>query len=201
MNKRYNLVLLIILVCMVLGSGFWWASSRIQAQDPSPLAKRALQPEDLSKNALWLSTGVTDQNDKSQPLNSDNLRYNHAPDAGPLLAYDHAYKAEAVELDDTGSTVAVIANYLYQYADRRQAQVAAQQVVGRLMQADGSQILADTASGETVRISQTDGMVSYWWVEADDQILSLLRVEGSSALTTQDVFTKVIAQVSGDKAR
>lgn len=50
-------------------------------------------------------------------------------------------------------------------------------------------------------ISQTDGMVSYWWVEADDQIFSLLRVEGSSTPTTQHVFTEVIAQVSGANAR
>lgn len=50
-------------------------------------------------------------------------------------------------------------------------------------------------------ISQADGMVSYWWVEADDLILSLLRVEGSSAPTTQHVFTEVTAQVSGVKAR
>lgn len=201
MNKRYNLMLLIVLVCLVLGSGFWWASGRIQAQDPSPLAELALQPEDLSKNALWLSVGATDLDDISQPLNSDNLINNPALDATTLLAYDDAYKAEATELDDTGSTVAVISNYLYQYTDRRHAQVAAQQVVGLLMQADGSQASADVATGETVRISQADGLVSYWWVDADDQILSLLRVEGSSAPTTQHVFTKVIAQVSGDEAR
>ncbi len=201
MNKRYNLVLLIILVCLVLGSGFWWASSRIQAQDPSPLAKLALQPEALSKNALWLSTGVTDQDDISQPLNSHNLIDHHAFDSATLLAYNDAYKTEVVELDDNGSTVAIIANYLYQYADRRHAQAAAQQMVGLLLQADGSQILADAARGETVIISQADGMVSYWRVEADDLILSLLRVEGSSAPTTQHVFTEVTAQVSGANAR
>ncbi|MFZ2360656.1 MAG: hypothetical protein WA040_15055, partial [Anaerolineae bacterium] len=146
MNKRYYFILLIILLCMILGSGFWWASSRIQAQDPSPLANLALQPQDLSKNALWLSVGATDLNDISQPLNSDNLMNSHVLDAAALLAYDDAYKAEVVELDDNGPAV-VIANYLYQYADRRQAQAAAQQMMGMLMQADGLQVSTDAAPG------------------------------------------------------
>ncbi|MBE2234913.1 MAG: hypothetical protein IAE85_15570 [Anaerolinea sp.] len=201
MNKRYNLMLLIVLVCLVLGSGLWWASGRIQDQAPPPLAELALQPEDLSKNALWLSVGATDLDDISQPLNSHNLINNPALDAATLLAYDDAYKAEIVEMDDTGSTVAVTANYLYQYADRRHAQIAARQVVGLLMQADGSQASADVATGETVRISQADGMASYWWVDADGQTLSLLRVEGSSAQTTEQVFAETVAQASGKKAR
>lgn len=200
MNKRYYFMLLIILVCMILGSGFWWASSRIQAQDPSPLANLALQPQDLSKNALWLSVGATDLNDISQPLNSDNLMNGHVLDAAALLAYDDAYKAEVVELDDKGSTV-VIANYLYQYADRRQAQAAAQQMMGMLMQADGLQVSTDAAPGETVRISQADGVVSYWWVNTNNQILPLLRVEGLPGETTERLFTEMIAKVSGAKAR
>ena len=62
MNKfnRVHIFGLILLVCMTLVAGAWLALDASQAQSEAPLAALALQPQDLSKGALWKGAGTVD---------------------------------------------------------------------------------------------------------------------------------------------
>lgn len=207
MNKfnRLQIFGLITLVSVTLIAGSSLAFGAGQAQTEIPLANLALQPQDLSKGALWRGAGTVDAADMSQPLNRlnvENLSSNSMPDTASLLTYEDAYKVEAVELDESGSGVAAVGNYLYRYPDSAQAQAAANAFVAALLQVDRGTLLVDHVQAEKgdrldqrIALVGSAGTAISWFAGVNGRTLTLLMVEGLPSPTTQAVFDDLVARL------
>lgn len=205
-SKHIRTVGLILLVCVTLAAGSWLATESSRAQSESRLADLALQPQDVSKDAQWLGASTVDATDVSQPLNRVNVEsLSSTPplDAASVLAYESAYKVEAVELDENGSGLATIGHYLYRYPEKTQAQAASEAIFNTMAQVTHGDILDNGAAteengyvGRTLKVSNPEeGTVVNWFVGVNGRTLNLLMVEGLPLPSTQALFDGLVNRV------
>lgn len=195
-------ILLFALVCAALIGGAWRFLGGAQASATLSLADLALQPGDLSDTAQLLGSVATNADDPSHPLNRQQAIVTDPQDLATLLAYEEAYKAEAVDVDATQAVRAVVGAYLYRYADQAQASAAQQILLERLVQVDQATVLGGTPqTGQKLQLNSGQGTVVNLFVDARDRVLTLLVLEGLPTAETQQLFDQTVSRLQSRRVR
>ncbi len=151
----------------------------------SRLSTIALQAEDFPPRSELIGEGSITPYDVAQPLSSSNslVSAQHLGEVETFLyRYQEGYKVERVVWD--GRSGAFAGNYLYRYADSRQAQAVAQAIHDFLQARSAPTALEQgRRSGRKVQgwigASQDDeGGLTCWFVGTRDDLLILLIVDG-----------------------
>ncbi|MFZ2487690.1 MAG: hypothetical protein WAZ19_06165 [Anaerolineae bacterium] len=196
-------ILLFTLLCAALIGGAWRFLGGAQTSATLALADLALQPGDLSDTGQLLGSAATNADDPSHPLNRQQTIVTDPQDLATLLAYEEAYKTEAVDVDTATQTVrAVVGAYLYRYADDAQTNAAQQILLDRLVQVDQATVLEGTAqTGQKLQLNSGQGTVVNLFVDARDRVLTLLVLEGLPTAETQQLFDQTVSRLQSRRVR
>lgn len=195
-------VLLFTLLCAAMIGGAWRFFGGTPASGARPLADLALQAGDLSSTAQLLTSAATNADDPAHPLNRQQTIVTDPQEMAALLAYEEAYKAEAVEVDAAQSVKAVVGTYLYRYADQAQASAAQQILLKQLVQVDQAAVLDGTAqTGQKLQLNSGQGTVVNLFVDARDRVLTLLVLEGLPTAETQQLFDQMVSRLQSRSGR
>lgn len=156
------------------------------AQQAQPLAKMALQEEELPRGVQALHAGPISFEDLSHPLNSENT-----------LPVVHQF-LEAYQISFLGEKIHG-GHYLYRYEDPKQAEEQATRLVAYISQEaqrlqpvridDGSALPGQRVKGQAFRFTDPEtGGVFYWFIGVKERTLMMLLVVGLPNEETRTTF-------------
>ncbi len=180
---------------IILTAGLTLALPPNWAQPEPPLAELVLRPHELPEDSVWKESSPTTADDLSQPLN-----HNIFGPSTKVLTYREAYKVGAVIWDSQYS--AYVGNYLYRYADKAQAEAAANEIMELFLRegkdkllSDGSQVVSRGVHGKTVVFVGSEGDAIYWFIGVKGRTLILLMVNGMPVPSTQKAFESLTTRM------
>lgn len=190
---------LLAIIAVLAGAGvLLFSGVTASAQDPRG---KAINQQDLPPNAEVSFDGYLNPEEISHPLNKAEgagaLYTKHKTTPG-LYDYSSVYLYSS-RLVDRGSYVA---NYLYEYKDPAQAQSAAAQFVQMVVTEANSLSQVDRSIGTSQKKEMTgevmtvvnpeDGVELIWYVATNDNILSLVLVDGVDSNTNKALFRSTL---------
>lgn len=195
MSKRSNFAFLLI-VCLLATTTVIFAQA-IQPTEERALLSLTLQKNDLPDGSEWNLSGLTDSNDMAQPLATNNLTWAITEESQQLLAYDMAYKSEALVPNE--QSVVYIASYLYRYADQTGATTATNILTNFLVNQYPQENLSrfdyqqeDGLQGVAFSFTGSEGDRLGWFIGHKNNVVLLLIANGPTAATTDDIFKSVL---------
>ncbi len=190
--------LILAVLAMMAGIGVLAVPSiTAWAQDPNP---KSIKRQDLPKNAVVSFDGyISDLTDISHPLNkaeAPDSVYTKLKKSPDLYDYSSVHMFSSVLQDQH----AYVANWLYVYKNPGQAKRAADTFVQELLRQAPDKVdhykgtsKNKALTGDVLSIfNPQEGVEIVWYVATDENILSLVMVDGLDSATNQEVLRSVL---------
>lgn len=206
----------VVLITTVIGLGCLMWGYQVLAEKPDPrlaeLAHQTLRGADF-KVSTWHASPVS-RADPSHPLGGSNdfLGDGRAESTAFVYGYTDGYALDGVVEVKANGSAGYAGNFVYRYHDAAEAVKAAQAIINALLKLPHAQYLSLSApygletQGTTrssvpsvpyrqaVMFPGSEGTALYCRITTQEQLVSLLIVEGATQISAQSVFASLIAQ-------
>ncbi len=207
---------IVVLIVTVIGFGCLMWGYQVLADKPDPrlaeLAHQTFRGTNL-KVSMWHASPVS-RDDPSHPLGGSNdfLGDGRAESTAFIYDYIDGYAFDGVVEVKANGDAAYAGSFVYRYHDTAEAVRAAQAIADAMLQLPHVQHLSfSTSDGlktqDTTRPSGrnmpywraimflgSEGTVLYCRITTQEELMSLLIVEGATRVSAQSVFASLIAQ-------